>query len=236
MAERVVGRGRRVAAAPWRRAGLVVAVAAGVLAAPAHATVPGTNGAFSAAPVRADINGEVDKNGAVVLRQLPGFDDWAHLVFTGGGIGSLGAPAPPAVTPDDEPPIAELLANAQAIEHGPIGTAASAPFAPLAPFTPAQLIPTPPAANLLVLSRLRIHPAHFQRSATVSYRLSAPGQVRFTITPCRVHCTFTRSGRVGTNTFCLRSHGLRPGRHRLSAQPVQTGAKVSTVSFRINAE
>jgi hypothetical protein len=43
-AGRAAGRGRRIASAPWRRAGLLVAVGAGVLVAPAHATAPGTNG------------------------------------------------------------------------------------------------------------------------------------------------------------------------------------------------
>jgi len=198
---------------------------------------------ISATPVRANVNADcvTDADGKCIaarLGPLPGFDDWAHLDFTGGGIGLLGAPAPPTVTPDDEPPISVLIADAQAIERGPIVTTtpAPAPFAPFAPPAPAQLTPTPPAANLLVLSRLHIHPAHFQRSATVSYRLSASGQVRFTIVPCRAHCTFTRPGRAGANTLRLRNRGLSPGRHRLRARPLQTGAKTSTVSFWINAD
>ncbi|HET6868544.1 MAG TPA: hypothetical protein VFH80_21710 [Solirubrobacteraceae bacterium] len=41
------------------------------------------------------------------------------------------------------------------------------------------------------------------------------------------------SSHGGSNTFRLRSHGLRPGRYHLRARPAQTGATPSTVSFRI---
>ena len=177
-------------------------------------------------PVIANINGDAANT------PLPGFDDWAHLDFTGGGIGLLGAPAPPTVTNDDEPPISELIADAQAIKPQAIKPTTAAPTTTPAPTTPAPVPPKPRAAKL-VLSHLRIHPARVKRTATISYRLSTAGKVRFTLTPCRAHCTFIRSGHAGTNTFRLRIRGLKPGRHRLRAQPVQNGAKRTTVAFRV---
>jgi Tol biopolymer transport system component len=196
------------------------------------------DGTIASSPVIANINGDcvTDANGnctAARLGPLPGFDDWAHVDFTGGGIGLLGAPAPPAVTQDDEPPITQLITDAQAIEH-----TTTAP-APVTPPTPATAFPVPaptpkPRAKKLVLSHLRIHPARVKHTATVSYRLSAAGKVRFTLTPCHTHCTFTRTGHTGTNTFRLRIRSLKPGRHRLHARPQQSGAKTATVSFRVH--
>jgi WD40-like Beta Propeller Repeat len=101
---------------------------------------------ISASPVQANINGDATTDGSDVFGLLAGYDDWPRLVFTGGGIGSLGASAPPTVTPDDEPPISELLADAATVNAGVLPTSPLPPVNPspgLAPPTPT----TPPRAT-----------------------------------------------------------------------------------------
>jgi hypothetical protein len=65
------------------------------------------NKSLDSGAVAADLNGDGKKT---VLRS---YDDWVHLVFKDGAIGSKGAPpAPPAETPGGEAPIEELVAAA----------------------------------------------------------------------------------------------------------------------------
>lgn len=177
---------------------------------------------LSTAPVSADINGDKD------LSVLTGFADWPTCNSRAAASGGSARPRRPPSPPQDEPSIAQLTAYANAPPAPPAVTPTPVP----AP-APAQPAPATPRAKPLVLSQLRIKPARFRLSAAVSFRLSAAGRVRFTIVPRRKHCSFTRSGHAGTNRFTLRNRGLKPGRHRLRARPVQTGAKTSTVAFRI---
>jgi hypothetical protein len=82
-----------------------------------------------------------------------------------------------------------------------------------------------------VLSRLRVAPAHVRRSARVSYRLSEPATVLFTLRRAirrRGHTryvpmrgSFTRAGRLGDNRFRFTGRvghrALKAGRYRLVA-------------------
>ena len=98
---------------------------------------------FNDGVVAADINGDGD------LTPLTATVDWPRLVFDGGGIGSLGAPAPPQTTPEIEPRLSELLAYRAAIEAGvgpspPTRPVVTPPVTTPAPTTPG-LVPAPPA-------------------------------------------------------------------------------------------
>jgi len=82
-----------------------------------------------------------------------------------------------------------------------------------------------------VLSRLRVSPARFRRRARVSYRLSEPATVRFTLKRAlrrrgrtryrAVRGAMTRQGAQGANSFRFTGRvghrKLRPGRYRLLA-------------------
>jgi hypothetical protein len=209
------------------------------------------DGAISAASVRADLSGD----GAVT--PLPGFDDWPHVTLKGGGIGLLGAPAGPAASVVDEPPLGALIAYQQSIDqalaaiHNP---SAGPPPAPAPPVAAPIVAQTPP----LVLSHLRIRPQRFRPArhgpatartgagARVTYRLSRAGTVRFTIERCARRCShagsFRRRSRAGTNAFRLRGRlagrTLWAGRYRLVARPVQAGGRrgpASRAPFRLLA-
>ena len=57
-----------------------------------------------------------DLNGDGKLTSLSTTSDWNHLVYTGGGVGSLGAPLLPMTTHDSEPPMSELLEAARVLD------------------------------------------------------------------------------------------------------------------------
>ncbi len=66
-------------------------------------------------------NTAADVNGDGKFTTLQPAEDWHRLVFMGGGIGSLGAPVLPMTTPNIEAPLAELLADARALDPADFG-------------------------------------------------------------------------------------------------------------------
>jgi hypothetical protein len=110
---------------------------------------------------------------------------------------------------------------------------------------------TGPGADVTapVLIRLRVTPARLRRSARVSYVLSEPATVRFTLRRAirrRGHTryvpmrgSFTRAGRLGANSFRFTGRighrALRAGRYRLVATATDTAgnsAAPRAVRFR----
>jgi hypothetical protein len=91
----------------------------------------------------------------------------------------------------------------------------------------------PPASRPVVLSKLRV------RKGKVTFRLSAPARVRFSL--CRVkgkkcarvtkRAPKTMRGRKGANHTKLKIKGLRAGRYRLTATPA--GGRAKHAAFRI---
>ena len=202
--------------------------------------------------VAADINGSGAKS------SLTSFIDWPALVFSGGGIGGAGVTIPDQ-TPADEPELDELLAAAAALD-----AALPKPASPAgSPGTGTATPPAPPGGTAPAKPRitaLAVRPGTFRarRGARVSYTLTAPARVRFTVERllaghrrggrCRAsgrgpRCvrrvklegSFAQAGRAGANAvrFGGRLNGrlLKPGRYRLTATPV--GGAARRVDFRV---
>ena len=76
------------------------------------------NGVYDSDEVSVNLNGDVDSAGQGIFSVLAPFDDWSHLVFTGGAIGKLGAglPSEPQRTEADEAPMSVLLTFAHALD------------------------------------------------------------------------------------------------------------------------
>jgi hypothetical protein len=140
--------------------------------------------------IATDIN---DDNHQTVLA---GAEDWSQLVYDGGGqIGSLGAPAPPATTPQIEPPVSELLAAKAAVQAGvaappPAAAVVVPPSVPsptvappfVAPTTTGLIPPAPPApppatCSLKASSSVALH-GHTRNRLIVTARCAAAATLR----------------------------------------------------------
>jgi hypothetical protein len=205
--------------------------------------------------VAADINGSGDKT------PLTSFVDWPALVFSGGGIGGSGATVP-ARTPADEPELDELL-SAQAALDAALPKPSPPVVTPGAGAGAGSGSTPPPAGTATVKARLTalaVRPGSFRagRGARVSYTLTAPARVRFTverllsghrrggrcraggrgprcIRAVRVRGAFSHQGRTGANSVRLPARlggrRLRAGRYRLTATPV--GGTATRAPFRV---
>ena len=208
----------------------------------------------SAGTVAADIDGSGTRT------TLTSFVDWPALVFSGGGIGGSGATVP-ARTPADEPELDELLSAQAALDavlpKAPAQSGAPGP----APAVPRPPIPVDPAGpRALAVTALAVRPGAFRarRGARVTYTLTAPARVRFTVERLlaghrrggrcrpggrgprcvrrvRLKGSFSQTGRAGANAvrFGGRLNGrlLKPGRYRLTATPEGGGAR--RAEFRV---
>jgi hypothetical protein len=201
------------------------------------------DGAFSS--VSADVNGDGSKTA------LEPFTDWPALVFGGGSVGGSGT-TPPDRTPRSEPSLDELVAAKTALDAAlptpqqPDAGASRTGPGDNGPGGGSTTIPPP------VLTALRV------RRGRVTYTLSAPARVRFTLERllpghrrggrCRAdgrgpRCTrgvrlrgrFSHAGRAGANRLRLprRLGGrrLKPGRYRLVAVPA--GGTARRAPFRL---
>ena len=167
-----------------------------------------------------------DVNLSGAFENMPGHLDWPALRFAAGEIGD-GARVQLATTPGgDEPPFSEVLAAARRI------TGAVAP-------TPAASPSTPTTTSLAAVTALSIRPNRFQavrkrgrslgspRRARVTYTLTRPSAVRFTVTRLRPGKKptkiggFRHVGAPGKNvvgfTGRINRRPLKPGRYRLTA-------------------
>lgn len=124
---------------------------------------------------------------------LAGEPDWPRLVFAGGGIGSLGAPAQPATSPLIEPPVSELLADAKLVDDH---FAARAPAAPPGPAGPG---PTGPGAGATARARCTMKPRRVGRRGRLklSVRCDRAATVRLSgrLTFRRRHVRLKTAGR-----------------------------------------
>jgi hypothetical protein len=97
-------------------------------------------------------------------------------------------------------------------------------------------------ATAPVLSELRIAPARVRRRARISYQLSEPASVRFTVERAKrrhhhvsyvaMRGAFSATGAAGSNRVRfsgrLRDRALRPGRYRLVATPTDAAGNSGT--------
>ena len=89
-----------------------------------------------------DINGDNGhQNGTYML--LKPYDDWSHLIFTGGNIGNVALGALPSTTPNDEPTRAELDSFARFWESQQLLTAGDT----TPPVTQISITPPPNSAG-----------------------------------------------------------------------------------------
>jgi hypothetical protein len=105
-------------------------------------------------------------------------------------------------------------------------------------------------ATVPILSRLRVSPSRLRRHARISYRLSEPATVRFTVERARrrhrhvshvaLRSAFTMTGVAGSNRLRfsgrLGHRALRPGRYRLVARPTDSAGNIGAprrTSFRV---
>ena len=91
------------------------------------------------------------------------------------------------------------------------------------------------------LSKFKINPKtlHSATKAKVTFRLSAPAKVAFTL--CRISgkkckrvtkgAPKTLAGKRGTNTIRLKAKGLKRARYRLTAKPA--GGKTAQIALRV---
>ena len=229
----------------------------GVAAGPTDFDCDGT----TAGTVSTDINGDANKTA------LPPFEDWPALVFAGGAVGGSGV-ALPSQTELIEPQLDELLATKRFLDAY-VAANTKPPDAPAGPGGSGQPgIPAAPAAGIaaLAIRKLSVRPSRLRAArrggsigprgaATVTYDLSAPARVRFTIERVvagrrrggrcrppsdaprgkrcerrvRVRGSFTHTGAAGLNRFRftgrLAGRPLRPGRYLLKATPLTSAGR-----------
>ena len=150
--------------------------------------------------VAADINGDSD------LTPLTATVDWPRLVFDGGGIGSLGASAPPQTTPEIEPPLSELLSYKAAIEAGVAPPPPTPAVFPPAVTTPVAT-PTPTTPGLATAPPARLSVAcTLKPSSSVALRGRTRGRLTLTV---RCAAAATVRLRATVTTTAAARHGKR---------------------------
>ena len=206
--------------------------------------------------VAADINGDGNKTA------LPPFVDWPALVYSGGTVGGSGV-ALPSQTEIIEPQLDELLSYKRFLDAY-VAARTNQPGAGAATAGSAQpATPAPPAAApvALAIRSLSVRPSRLRAArrggsigprgaAAVTYDLTAPARVRFTVERllpgrrrggrcrppgdaprgkrcerrARVRGSFTHTGTAGQNRFRftgrLAGRSLRAGRYLLTATPL----------------
>jgi subtilisin-like proprotein convertase family protein len=111
---------------------------------------------------------------------------------------------------------------------------------------PTDVPATEPPSSPLVLSSLKLKPRAFtlRHGTTISYRLSRPARVRFSVKRvAKLRGTLSKAGVAGKNRLRFKGRigkrALKPGSYRLVATPIDAAGKAGaprSVGFRVKSQ